>query len=642
MNVVQELVTGLHVAARAARQPRLWMVLLRTLFSAPVLAALAIPAALFTIALTAMGAWPDARSVVAILAMLVVAAIVLRAWCPPLAQAALGILGMQMAQLQLPSYWRFFAWCAATAAFLAVANKVPVLLPDWILWMIAPLIALVFSAFLVRCMLCVHADGRAFRAVLRRTILRRTLLWFPVSLVPFLLCALVFRLLKGQAWWPGFAGSVAGIWIVPALVCVVLLAINVLILVLWAALSLQALQSVQGPRAAPAAPAASALSQRRPATGWLVATALVLFCVAVAGMNRVALVHSYLRYTDLRYQPVLRSNRNAVGHLHHAIVTSACKGDLAFLKKLMGMNLRPTQEVLSMALDCAVARSHAASATYLLDNDASTFAAFRNAAAARNLPMVRLLVARGAAADRFQSYSQELGMAATNRDVELIKILIDGGAVQDGYSDAGRVTLYEYLTACVPAVDDAASWERVLADAVGAGLELKSKYKKADGVLHFAAGKGYFGLIEALMARGADPTMPGKGGVLPFMQLAAWYPGVAAEPGPGFEHALLALSRGVDNINAPVTMATGSATAIRQENWTIARAAALHRRVRAVLGERIDYSTIGQLPIFTREEAEALMADISDAQLANAPPLAAHWRASRWGDLAQQAQRRQR
>jgi hypothetical protein len=418
-------------------------------------------------------------------------------------------------------------------------------------------------------MLCVHADTDRYRAVLRRTIVRRTLLWVPVSAAPFLLFALAVRLLRGQAWWRGLLGSDAGGVIGAALAWAGMLALAILVLALWAALSLIVLQSLQPQQAAPPAPPVPAAnSVRRTGTVWVAATAvLVLLGVVVAWENKMAVKHHYLRYTDARYQPVLRSDRYAFQHLFRAIVDSACKGDLGFLKKLIAMDLRPTQETLSMALECAVARSDAATATFLIDSEASTFKAFRNAVAARNLPMVRLLAARGAAADRYQGYSTELGMAASNRDFELMKLLIDGGAVQDGYSDAGRVALYEYLTASAPADDSAASWEKVVADGVAAGLELKSKYKKADGVLHFAASKGYLGLIEVLLARGMAPRMPGKGGALPFMLLAAWYPGAGAEPGPGFERALLGLTRGVDNVNA---------------------AADMHPRVRAALGERAD------------------------------------------------------
>lgn len=566
MNFVQELVTGLHVTVRAARQRGLWMALVHALFTWPVIASLAIPLAVFIIALMA-----DSPRLGVALAVPLGAAIVLRAWCPPLARAAMGILGMRFHELPLPAAWRFIAWTGLTAVFLAVVNKIPVLLPVWTLWIAIPFAALVVSAFLVRCMLCVHADTDRYRAVLRRTIVRRTLLWVPVSALPFLLCALAVRLLRGQAWWRALLGADAGGAIGAALAWAALLALAALVLVLWAALSLQVLQSLQSlqPSAsahAPAPPAPAANSARRPATIWVAATAaLVLLVVVVAWENKLAVKHHYLRYTDARYQPVVRSDRYAFQHLFRAIVDSACKGDLAFLKKLIGMDLRPSEETLSMALECAVARSDAATASFLIDSEASTYKAFRNAVEARNLPMVRLLAGRGAAADRYQGYSAELGMAASNRDGELIKILIDGGAVQDGYSDAGRVAVYEYLTASAPADDSAASWEKVVADGVAAGLELKSKYKKADGVLHFAASKGYLGLIEVLLARGMDHRVPGKGGALPYMLLAAWYPGAGAEPGPGFERAMLALTSGVDNIDAP---------------------AAMHPRVRAALAEQ--------------------------------------------------------
>lgn len=71
----------------------------------------------------------------------------------------------------------------------------------------------------------------------------------------------------------------------------------------------------------------------------------------------------------------------------------------------------------------------------------------------------------------------------------------------------------------------------------------------------------------------------------------------------------------------PVTMTTAGGT-VRHTGWTIARAAAANRRVRAVLGERVDYAAIGQWPAMSQKAAEELMADLSETQLAGAPPLA--------------------
>ncbi|WP_426107416.1 hypothetical protein [Massilia sp. TSP1-1-2] len=151
-------------------------------------------------------------------------------------------------------------------------NKVPVLLPDWTLWIVVPLAALVFSAFLVGCMLCVHADPGRYRKVLRITVVRRTLVWIPVSLVPFFLFAFGLRLLRSQAWWDGVARSGAGGLISSALGWTLLLALTILILVLWAALSLQTLRSLQSGQAGnaplprlPVAPATHAQRGRRKA-----------------------------------------------------------------------------------------------------------------------------------------------------------------------------------------------------------------------------------------------------------------------------------------------------------------------------------------------------------------------------------------
>ncbi|WP_426107417.1 hypothetical protein [Massilia sp. TSP1-1-2] len=109
MNFVQELVTALHVTVIVAQQRRFWVARARSLFSWPVLAALAVPASLMTIALTAMVPWQGARAVVAVFAMVLCAAIMLRAWCPLLARFAMGVLGIRLPELPLPSLRRFSA-----------------------------------------------------------------------------------------------------------------------------------------------------------------------------------------------------------------------------------------------------------------------------------------------------------------------------------------------------------------------------------------------------------------------------------------------------------------------------------------------------------------------------------------------------
>ena len=192
-------------------------------------------------------------------------------------------------------------------------------------------------------------DTDRYRAVLRRTILRRTLLWVPVSLVPFLLFALAVRPLRGKVWSSAMVGAEAGAWIGAALACAALLAIAAMVLMLWAALSLLVLRSFQDSAQAPMSHAAftSATANRGaapPSRPWVLAAVALLLCgVGAAGMNKMFVVHHYLRLTDARYQPAVRSNRHPFQHLENALVKSACKGDLAFLKKLIG-------EVLDLAI----------------------------------------------------------------------------------------------------------------------------------------------------------------------------------------------------------------------------------------------------------------------------------------------------
>jgi hypothetical protein len=118
---------------------------------------------------------------------------------------------------------------------------------------------------------------------------------------------------------------------------------------------------------------------------------------------------------------------------------------------------------LSMALECAVARSYAATATFLIDSEASTFKAFRM----RSRPGIC----------RWCACSPHAAPQPTATRA------------------AARSSAWRPATAML----------------------------KADGVPHFAASKGYLGLIEVLLARGMDPRVPGTGGALPFMLLPAWY-----------------------------------------------------------------------------------------------------------------------
>jgi hypothetical protein len=118
------------------------------------------------------------------------------------------------------------------------------------------------------------------------------------------------------------------------------------------------------------------------------------------------------------------------------------------------------------------------------------------------------------------------------------------------------------------------------------------------------------------------------------------------EPGPELEYALNGLTSGVRDINMPASfMQSQSPTQWgRVENWTIARAAAAKPRLRAMFGNRVDYSMLAAhgrelgWPLTDREQAAQLVADLSALQLAAAPSLAGALRDKGWDDLATAAE----
>ena len=133
---------------------------------------------------------------------------------------------------------------------------------------------------------------------------------------------------------------------------------------------------------------------------------------------------------------------------------------------------------------------------------------------------------------------------------------------------------------------------------------------------------------------------------MPYMLLANWYRHASVEPGPELEFMLKALTSGVSDVNVPagVEAAPGTGPRGREQEWTLARAAAAKPRVRAVFGERISYAPLDgttkeqQWPLTDREHAGELIASLSATQLAGAPSLAVALRAKGWEDLAVQAE----
>lgn len=598
--------------------------------------------------------------------------LLMRCWCPPVARAVAEAMRLELPERPLPSAWRFIgAWLLLVLVGL-VSMVAAFFLPRPWSWLMLLPVLLMLGSYQMRCSLCLHASPNTIQAALAGTTLRRTLLWLPLTCVLSLL--IQWGLSTVQGWFVSpyvFEVSLMAIEMSAVLALLSNLALLAVVLALWAALSLQSL----GARPAPAPSASPAPAPVRcVSTGraWLLTLLAVLVVGAGAACaNRFTLLHYYLVVNDRDYETdINRWTENlASGDLMQmAFQKSACAGRRGRLETLFAFRLKPEKATLDAALACAAGNQALNTAELLIEKGADVNGRLPDPGKTALAPLTPLqyaafnghadvaaLLLRGGADPSLQVETASgtrspgpLHFAAIARDVSMMATLVKAGAKTD--VALPRAPVFLFMEASMPRDGAAGNWETVLAAAERAGLAIGAADADGSNLLHWAASQGDFDLIDLLLARGVDRLHKENGGALPFMRLAAWYQYSSTEPGPALEAALTALARDVADINAPVSFYQRHAGNVSStENaWTIARVAAIKPRLRAVFGERIDYSMLGgpaapaqqAWPLSDREPAAKLVAALSAGQLAAAPSLATALREKGWNDLALLAERK--
>ena len=659
MGWMKEILGALKVTGQVAGRGHFWASMLRALFGPALLLVATVLVALYlTVDLMSIAARGFAPSNIALgLALLgciiLMGPLLLRSWCPPAARAVVDAMQLNLPEFPVPSLGRFVAlWLLM--AFTAVLLAVPTFfIPSPFRYVMLLPAALLFSGFQVRFALCIHADAGERSAVLGNTKAVRTLLWFPLCSAPLYLYAKAQAAVTALISSPYELTASMGSRIIDVLGFAASLAVLALVLVLWAALSLQALadrhahaalggrrvrrSGVPDPVAAPAimpervsavpvqdrlpaaAPAPRGAPRRTvpsnpPAIGkWMLVSLGVLLAVAaIAYAGRQPLTHQYLVWTDPDYaqEAQYQRDRGTGEALATALKEAACNGNVARIRLLMRVGVAPTPESLGPALVCAAKTGQMQAINFLLAKKANINAlppdpgadshlpmtALQYAVAGGNQALVDLLLSKGAQVSlQAPGAPGALHFAAANMDTSMISMLIAAGARPD--EPTPKAPVFYFFEAASKGLTDRSppGCAAVAAKAERAGLSMTGPGAAGGNLLHWAADRGELGLIEVLLARGLDRHRQDKGGAMPFMQLANWYRYTAQEPGPELEFLLKALSNGVSDINAPASVGTTLTPVSRsvETDWTLARAAAAKPRVRAPFGERISYAMLG-------------------------------------------------
>ena len=643
MGKVAEIIAALKTTAAVVSQGRFWAAMGRALLSPALLVvvtawlALSFPGDLAQLAKLGFGAAGIGVALIGMACTALLYPLLMRAWCPEAARAVAVAMQLDLPELPLPSVARFIgAWLAVVLTGLLLL--VPALfLPPPFSWLTLLPAALVFGSYQMRCALCIHAGPRTIKTVVANTTLRRTLIWSPLCGLPMVLFSSAISAIKGPLLPPHFLSSTPAEKVIVAFGMAGGLALLIVVLVMWAALSMQALGAPAAPAPAPPAPAPAApvpvvpaarlvasapgpvAPPRRPirARTWL----LLLFAVLVTGAacayaKRLDLLHQYLIASDLDYSAhaeFTQGKQRTEDFLLAMLEKSACAGDVERIGKMINVGLHPRRQTLGAALACAAEKGYVTTARYLIEKGADVNFRLREplgsealtpltplqlAAHSRKAEMVRLLLDSGAnAALQFETENGAmvpgaLHFAAMNKDGDMIRVLVTAGANPNAVAPRGA--LFLFMEAAVPPAD-AAGWEVLIGSAERAGLVIGARDADGGDLLHWAAGRGQFALIDVLLARGFDRLRPQRSGALPLMRLAAWYQDSKVEPGPELETALQALSSGVSDINLPVTVHElhPGGYSSTQHTWTIARVAAERPRVRALFGKRVDDSMLG-------------------------------------------------
>jgi hypothetical protein len=621
MGSVFDIVAALKSTGVILVRGRFWLALGRGLLNAPLLILAA-----FVLAsphLMVFGAQFAGTSLVAgglgiglgglagVAGMVMMVPVLMRCWCPPAARAVAEAMRLELPERPLPSAWRFIgAWLLLVLVGL-VCMVAAFFLPRPWSWLPLLPVLLMLGSYQMRCSLCIHASPKTIQATVASTALRRTLLWLPLSCVLSLL--IQWGLSTVQGWFISlfdFQFSLA-ITVLGVLSLLSNLAVFAVVLVLWAALSLQSLGERPAAVPAPASPAPA--PARRVSTGraWMLSLLAVLVVGAGAAYaNRFTLLHYYLAVNDRDYENDINAwteNLASGDLMQMAFQKSACAGRRRRLDTLFAFQLKPEKATLDAALACAAKNQALNTAELLIAKGADVNTRLPDPGKTALAPLTPLqyaafnghadmaaLLLRGGADPSLQVETASgtrspgpLHFAAIAKDVSMMATLVKAGARTD--ASLPRAPVFLFMEASMPRDGAAGNWEAVLAAAERAGLAIGAADADGSNLLHWAASQGDFDLIDLLLARGVNHLHKEKGGALPLMRLAAWYQYSSAEPGPALEAALTALARDVADINAPASFYQRQAGNVysTENEWTIARVAAIKPRLRTLFGERI-------------------------------------------------------
>lgn len=603
-------------------------------------------------------------------ASLMLVPMLLQAWCPPAARAAAEAMQLDLPELAAPGFGLFFWRWLLLGIILLVLGVAGIFIPNPFRWLLLLPAAIAVSGFMVRNALCMHAAGDAPDNIASATFWRRTLLWAPLCYLPDLLVdAASAKLMQQDSFYMLFGGWTAyAAFGIEMLVSLLILAV---VLVMWAALALQALPVARAPHAgaAPGRPVATprpsparrvaVVPRAFPYKALVGAVVLGLMLAGAIGYTqRMSLLHFFLKLSD----PAYAARVDAAGNIGHAqllklaLEDAACDGNMARITLLLKQGVKPANGRFDSALVCAAGKGHGATVEFLIGKGADVNAptgteampltALQVAVDKSDDSMVALLLAQRAdTALRHVNAPAMAGMtplqiAAQRRDLAIIGQLLKAGANPNEPLPAPAIHYFAEAT-MAPGRDMFIAWDEPLAALAAAGMPLTTLDVQGASLMHWAARRGRMDLIEGLLRRGFEHRQPDQNGLLPFMLLLAWYD-VGSETGPQLEPTLTALTAGVADINRKVDIEivdrSGAKRLLRR--WSLAELAAKRPRVHALFGERIDYAALDGYgwSLSRREQAEYWVGALSGAQLRSSHQLMSMLRMKGWDDLVKQAQ----
>ena len=576
-----------------------------------------------------LGGFPFGRSILILLASLLLVPLLLQAWCPLAARAAGAALQVRWTEVALPSFARFLGRWLVLCIVIVLLVIVGLFLPDMAQWLLLVPAAMALSALHVRCALCLYANQEQADAVAASTQWRRTFLWTALCAVPSLLLEAAGNAILLSGGLASF-GAQGGATFIAIKLLTFLLGMAI-VLPVWAALSLGQLQEMivragAGKRAALGAAAAPAQGvPAAPARGIPVARAktsrparllmAAIGCVAVvlvgAYAQRSALLDYHLRSSDPVYAKRYRAADGefaARRQLEKALGDYACDANAERVDYLMRKGVKPPDGKFDSALLCAGRKGNIAAVVYLLgkganvdasptpqrEGDYSPLTSLQMAVDRSDDAMVRLLLERRADPSRRSAerggdaYLTPLQMAAAKRDFAIVRLLVDANATT-AENEAQPPIFHAVQGALKDSAGAPVGWEALLTEALGAGLALDALDRRGASLLHWAAGQGHLDLVHVLFLRQFDSAKRDLYGAIPLMQLLAWYDLASdREPGPELEVAMKELSRGLQHANASATVeVTDKFGKVHTLNdVSIADVAARRPRVAAMFGLR--------------------------------------------------------